>query len=102
MKSREKGLFTIIVIILFLMGCKKTDRDFKGIEPSEEESDVITWVYHFYPGISEENQNEINRLLHEKGINYQIRFILPEDEEGSPLVGEEYAEWICEYEKKGS
>ncbi len=103
MKSRGKGILTIGVIILFLIGCKKVDRDYKETTPIEEEnSDVITWVYQFYPGISEENQNEINRLLHEKGINYQIRFILPEDEEGSPLVGEEYAEWICEYEKTGS
>ena len=97
--------FIILVGMCFLLiGCKKNAKgeNIKNNESPEEASNVITWVYLFYPGISAENQREINRILQEKGIDYQIRFVLPLDGEGCPLTGGEYAEWVESYEKNGA
>ena len=101
---RRMILMILVVMCLLLVGCKKkgSGDNKKNNISSEEESNIITWAYLFYPGISAENQREINRILQEKGIDYQIQFILPLDGEGNPLTGVEYAEWIEKYEKNKS
>lgn len=99
---RRMNLMILVVLCFFLIGCKKNgagDNE-KNIDSFGEDSHIITWVYLFYPGISIENQREINRILQEKGIDYQIQFILPIDGEGNPLTGAEYAGWLDNYEKK--
>lgn len=98
-----KGFLSYVLVAfglcILLTGCgkgssddrNKSDEDKNNIE---EEMKTITWVNLFYQGISSDNQQKINRILQEKGIEYQIRFVLPSGEDGSPLTGAEYAEWV--------
>ncbi len=71
----------------------------EGKTDSYPVSQTITFVYSFFPGIPEKDQNEINRILYEKGYDCQIRFIKPVDEKGGPLLGTEYEEWVDAFEK---
>ena len=101
MKKTYRMLVLAMIVVMFLEGCKKGNNDEKGLV-SEENSHTITWVYSFSSRIPAENQKEINRILAEKGIEYQIKFITPLDEEGGPLMGVDYANWIKENGKKQS
>ena len=57
-------------------------------------SKSVTWSYFFYPGISETNRNEINRILYERGMDCQIRFV-----SSGMATDLEYEQLIAEYEK---
>lgn len=57
-------------------------------------SERISWAYYHFPGISVDTQNEINRILYEKGFDCQIDFISTDG-----YVGNEYTEWLDMYEK---
>lgn len=117
MKKSIRGILVVLVLILILVGCKRktSEREEKRSNDNEEEksssyyqeigdigpNDII-WVCNVFPKIPEQNQKEINRVLREKGIDYQIRFIVPRDEDGGSISGgEEYAAWVYEHEKKG-
>ena len=60
-------------------------------------SERISWAYYHFPGISVDTQNEINRILYEKGFDCQIDFISTDG-----YVGNEYTEWLDMYEKNQS
>jgi len=110
------GMLLVLAFVFICVGCKKSTSEV------EEENDVdneeeqkwsfkqeigeigpndIVWVCNFFPAISEETQKDINRVLREKGIDYQIHFIVPRNDDGELLIGgEEYATWVYEHEKK--
>lgn len=104
MKRTRKWLLVFGVICIILSGCKKGNikDEAKSGDAQTEESNIITWAYLFYPGISAENQRDINRILQEKGMDCQIRFVLPLDIDGAPLTGTGYASWVDDYEEKYS
>ena len=54
----------------------------------------VTWAYMYALGLSKEKQNEINRILYEKGLDCQIRFIQTD------YLGSEYAHWLETYERE--
>lgn len=118
MSKYLRGIFFVLLLTAVLVGCKKNTsggKEENGNVDNEEEQkwtfnqtigDIgpndIVWVCNIIPRISEENQNAINRVLQEKGIDCQIRFIVPRNDDGEILSGgEEYAAWVYEYEKKG-
>ena len=94
MKSVFKYLLLCIGLCVLLTGCGKGSSDDKN----NTDEKTITWVYPFYQRISLANQQKINSILQEKGLEYQIRFVLPQEADGSPLTGEEYAEWVKGHE----
>lgn len=104
MKRNISWLLAFMAMCILLTGCKngKSNNKEKDVDLQTEDSTIITWVCLFYPGIPAENQKEINRILQEKGMDYQINFLLPLDEDGGPLTGAGYAEWVDEYEQKRS
>jgi len=112
-----KHIIRIVCVCLFVIclgGCGKKPSTDVGVTPaaveevknepasgfSREEivvyptvyptSRSITWTNVFIP---EENRNEINRILYEKGLDCQIRFVKAGDH-----FGTEYAQWLdyCE------
>ena len=128
MKRRIWMLVMVLALFFLLAGCKKNATDntkkeepvgnsnqtdsvdgtgkrkwsseeyedfFASIEPNE-----IVMVCDIFPRLSETDQKEINRILKEKGIDYQIRFLIPRDEEGN-LIVDEYPEWVSAFSKKG-
>ena len=92
MKSDFKLLLLCIGLCVLLAGCGKGSSDDK--DDTDEGINTITWVYPFYQRIPSANQQKINNILQEKGLEYQIRFVLPLGDDESPLTGEEYAEWV--------
>lgn len=85
------SFITIVLLAVFsLAACKKNIGENNKIIPSPTDerqdgtviyptdypaSQSVTWVMPLFDQISEQNQKEINRILYEKEIDCQIRFV---------------------------
>lgn len=111
--ERCKKIVWILVIILSMLviGCKKSGENKKTSltptpavieDPPEvkvyptayQTSNTITWLLPFYSELTEQNRNEINRILYENGLDCQISFV-----KTTPLNGRNFETWLEEYEK---
>ena len=111
LRRRIHKVFLIILMGIFLMGCGKSEQGnettvttspkggddkfvVKAYPTVYPTSQCVTWLLPFYSGLSDENRNEINRILYEKGLDCQIRFV-----KTSTIIGTDFEYWLQEYEK---
>lgn len=102
-------VFLCILLCVCLMGCEK-EKQKNNIPSGSAKNDEfvikayptvyptsksVTWLLPFYSELTEKNMNEINRIVYEKGLDCQIRFI-----KTNPIIGIDYDKWLQEYEKE--
>ena len=89
-------LMTLFLLsVLLFCGCKDSESANSNndltptvAEPLYPSSHTVTFARFMAPSVSRESQNEINRILYEKGLDCQIVFV------ETDLTGKDYAEWL--------
>ncbi len=91
-----------LACVCILTGCKKgNDKESPTPvidnplteSPLPEASHTVTWVTYYYPAITKDAQDRINRILYEKGLDCRIDFIRP-----NYTTPENYVTWLENYE----
>lgn len=91
MKKSWWMLFILMVVVL-LTGCRNKKTDSKT-----DTSKTVTWMLNTFPQIAPETQDAINRVLLEKGYDFQISFV---NDECWTNARYEYVEYLNEFEKE--